>query len=207
MLDQFRHISLRQLAGVNNVLGIDLSENYVRVVELEENYLSFRCTQSRYNVRHYFTLEFSPDSEWSKKAELLRPRLTELGIKTRYAATSVRSLGIKVIEATIPIGTRSIDEWIVENQEKLLRIPLSSGHINYVIEELERTETGTRVEITFVRKEEIERLRSFVRNAGLELITLSAGVRDASNVMALERSFQENEINFVFLDDASKYRN
>lgn len=194
---------MRQLAGVNRVLGIDLSDNCVRVVEVEERLLPLRKSQSRFNVRNHFTLEFDPAEEWLKKTDLLKQKLAELGISTRSAATSIRSLGVKVVEAIIPSGVHTIDEWIIENQEKLLRIPLSSGSIAHCAEILERTDSEVRVEITFVRKEEIERYQSFFRTAGLELITLGAGTRDASNVMTLEKNFGEKEEKFLFVADDS----
>jgi len=197
------HINLRQVAGANCVLGIDLAENCLRVVEVEERILLLQKSQSRFIVRNHFTLEYDPAVEWLKRADILKQKLTELGIRTRYAATSIRSLGIKVVEANIPSGVQNVDEWITENQEKLLRIPLSSGSITHGVEVLERTDAGMRVEISFVRKEEIDRYQSFFRTAGLELITLGAGIRDASNVMNLENSFKGKQQIFLFVADDS----
>jgi hypothetical protein len=204
-LSAFRmnHINLRQLAGVNRVLGIDLAENCVRIVEVEERIVPLRKSQSRFHVRNHFVLEFDPVEEWLKKADLLKQKLTELGIRTRYAATSIRSLGVKVVETIIPSGIHTVDEWITENQEKLLRIPLSSGSIAHCAEILEQNDSGMRVEITFVRREEIERWQSFFRTTGLELIALGAGTRDASNVMTLEKDFGEKEEKFLFVADDS----
>ncbi|RPI03036.1 MAG: hypothetical protein EHM64_12990 [Ignavibacteriae bacterium] len=192
------NISLRQLAGVNRVLGVDLTDNCARVVELEERIIPLRKTQSRFIVRNHFTLEFNPADEWSNKADLLKQKLSELGSSTRSAATSIRSLGVKVVETIIPSGIHAIDEWISENQEKLLRIPLSSGRISHSVEILEQTDSGTRVEITFVRKDEIERYQSFFRAAGLELIVLGAGVRDACNVIMVENNIELKEAKFFF---------
>jgi len=196
-------ISFRQLAGADRVLGIDLAEHCVRVVEVEERILPLRKSQSRFNVRNHFTLEFDREVEYLKRSDLLKKKITELGIHTRYAATSIRSLGVKVVEAIIPSGTHNVDEWITENQEKLLRIPLSSGSIAHCVEILERSDSGTRVEITFVRKEEIERYQSFFRTAGLELITLGAGFRDASNVMKLDKAFGGKVEKFLFVAEDS----
>jgi hypothetical protein len=197
------HISLHQLAGANRVLGVDLTDNCIRVVEVEERIVAFQKSQSRFNVRNHFTLEFNPAEEWLKRAELLKQKLNELGIRTRYVATCIRSLGVKVVETIISSGIHTIDEWITENQEKLLRIPLRSGSIAHCAEILERTDAGARVEITFVRREEIERYQSFFRTAGLELIALGAGTRDASNVMVLEKNFGEKEEKFLFVADDS----
>ena len=196
-------LSLRQLAGANSVLGIEITENCTRVVEVEERVITFRKSQLRFNVRNHFTLEFDPAEEWLKRADLLKYKFAELGIRSRYAATSIRSLGVKVVETIIPSGIHTIDEWITENREKLLRIPLSSESIAHGVEILERNDSGTRVEITFVRKEEIERYQSFFRTAGLELITLGAGARDASNVLTLEKNFGEKEEKFLFVEDDS----
>ena len=68
---------------------------------------------------------------------------------------------------------------------------------------LERTDSETRAEITFVRKEEIEHYKSFFRTAGLELITLGAGTRDASNLITFENKFGEKEEKFLFVADDS----
>ena len=198
---RMNHINVRQLAGANRVLGIDFAESCIRVVEVEERIVPLRKSQSRFNVRNHFTLEFDPAEEWLKRADLLKQKLTELGIRTCYAATSIRSLGVKVVETIIPSGMHTVDEWIAENQEKLLRIPLSSGSIAHCAEILERNDSGMRVEITFVRNEEIERYQSFFRTAGLELIALGAGTRDASNVMRFEKNFREKEEKFLFVAD------
>lgn len=200
---RINHLSLRQLAGAKRVLGIDLTDSYIRVVELEERIISFQKSQSKHNVRNHFMLELDPAEEWLKKANLLKQKISELGITTRYAAASIRSLGVKVVETIIPSGIHSIDEWINENQEKLLRIPLSSGSIVHCTEILERTDSEMRAEITFVRKEEIERYQSFFRTAGLELIALGAGIRDACNVVKLEKNFGEKEEIFLFATDDS----
>ena len=197
------HVNLHQLADANRVLGIDFAENCVRVVEVEERLFLHRKSQSRFNVRNHFTLEFNPAEEWLKRAGLLKQKIAELGIRTRYAATSIRSLGVKVVETIIPSGIHTVDEWIAENQEKLLRIPLSSGNITHCSEILERNDSGTRVEITFVRKEEIERYQLFFRTAGLELMILGAGTRDASNVMTFEKNFGEKEEKFLFVTNDS----
>jgi hypothetical protein len=196
-------ISLRQLAGANRVLGIDLTDKCVRVAEVEQRIISLQKSQSRFNIRNHFVLEFDPAEEWLKKAGLLKQKLAELNIRTRYTAASIRSLGIKVVETIIPSGIHTIDEWINENLEKLLRIPVSSGSIVHCAEILERTDSEIRAEITFVRKEEVERYRSFLNAAGLELISLGAGTRDASNVMKLEKNFGEKETKFIFLADNS----
>jgi hypothetical protein len=198
-----KRISLRQLAGVNRILGIDLGENCVRVVEVEERLVQLRESQSRFNVRNHFTLEFNPAEDWLAKADLLKQKLATLGIHTRYAAASIRSLGVKTIETIIPSGVHTIDEWITENQEKLMRIPLSSGNIAHCIEILERTDSETRIEITFVRREELERYQSFFRTAGIELIALGAGTRDACNVMMAEKNFDEKEEKFLFIAEDS----
>jgi hypothetical protein len=200
---RMNHISLRQLAGANCILGVDLTENYARVVEIEERILPLRKSQSRFSVRNNFTLQFDPATEWLKRAELLKQQFTKLGIHTRYTATSIRSLGVKVVETIIPSSIHTIDEWINENQEKLLRIPLSSGSIAHCVEILERNDSGTRIEITFVRKDEIERYQSFFRAAGLELITLGAGIRDAGNVISFEKNFGEKDNKFLYVADDS----
>jgi hypothetical protein len=200
---RMNNISLRQLAGVNRILGIDLAENCVRVTEVEQRIISFQKSQSSFNVRNHFVLEFNPSEEWLKKAELLKQNITEFGIRTRYAAASIRSLGVKTVETIIPSGIHTIDEWINENQEKLLRIPVSTGNIAHSAEILEQTDSEVRAEITFVRKEEIERYQSFFRAAGLELMSLGAGTRDASNVMKLEKDSGEKDAKFIFLEDDS----
>jgi hypothetical protein len=201
LFDWIKNISLRQLAGISRILGVDVSEDRARVVEVQERWLNFRRRKERFAVRSCFTVEFDPQSTWPQKAELLRQKLAEHGIKTGYAVSSIHSLGVKVIDAAIPPDVRSVDEWISENRERLLRIPLASGHIDHAVEELERTESGIRAEISFVRREEIERWKSFFRGAGLELIALGAGFRDASNVLVLVKIPDDVSIKFAYSHD------
>jgi len=88
-------------------------------------------------------------------------------------------MAVKTVTTTIPTNLPSIDEWIKENHEKLLRIHLSPEQMAFEYEITSQDASSRSLEISFVRKSEIDDWRKLSNAAGVELIALGAGTRDA----------------------------
>lgn len=183
VLDILKRIDLQTMAGIRRILGIDLTDDMVRIVELEKQggYLNkyapkFKATKAYYR-------RFSAGASMEAKAEETKTFLISCGITTTHAVSSVRTLGVKTLRVSLPANAENTDEWIRENYERLLKIHLPLSQLSYGFEIIDLNESGTRVEITFVRNSDIESYRSFFKNVGLTLIALGAGTRDAANAV------------------------
>lgn len=139
-----------------------------------------------FEVSRALTIPFGNDSTALQKGLAIKERLELEGIKTGYASSSVRSLGVKTVVATLPSGIDDIDDWIRENVEKLLRFPVSLREFSYAYEFLRPTESRQPVEITFVRNADIEHCLIVFKSAGLELLSLGAGTRDAASPLMVD---------------------
>ncbi|MGB2869557.1 MAG: PilN domain-containing protein [Bacteroidota bacterium] len=180
----FNSIDIQKLAGITRMLGVDLTESHVRVVELEKVWSSIKKLSPKLRVINSFSHEFSASDK--NKAQTLSNLLHEKGIKTKRAVSSIQSLGVKVVSATIPQGTENVLEWIEEHLDQLLKIPVARRDISFDYEILSSTDSESNAEISFVRNTEIEATTSFFHDCGLELIALGAGGRDAVNSFLLQ---------------------
>ena len=125
-------------------------------------------------------------------------------IQTKHAVTSLQSLAVRTTQVEIPVSVTNTDNWIRENFEKLLRIPVALSEISYSYEILGRKESANTVEVTFARKSEIEQTKHLFSEAGLTLLSLTAGTRDSLNVLVYSELFQKNDISsFVYFSDAA----
>ncbi len=174
---------------MNKVLGVDLDERRVKVVELERHGGWFDKFKSKFNVTNSFSLEFAPDDSPQQRGEKLKNLIQEKHIRTKFAVSSIQSIGVKSLITTLPSNIPNIDEWIGEHCERLLKIPVSLRDLSFAYEILSRDNSSISAEITFVKKSNIRECTTFFKNAGFELIGLGAGIRDAQNVVLGNSNF------------------
>src|ERR1041385_132094 len=98
----FNRLDLDWLAGTRRVLGIDLTERRVRVVEFEKRRHILDRFRPRFRVRRSFSLDFESGLSLDQKANLLRESLTRQKVKTTQGVSSVQTPGVKVISAAVP---------------------------------------------------------------------------------------------------------
>lgn len=185
MMNILKRINLQRLAGIKTILGIDISERRVRIVELEQRGNVFNRYKTTFRVVNHFSHDFSEADSLSEKAEAIKQLLVMHSVETKRAVVSLQSVSVKVIAVTIPLDVQNISEWILEHREKLLKLPLPSSQIAYTYEILRKSETGIETEITFVRSEELETIRRILLQSNVELLGLSAGCRDAFNAFVI----------------------
>lgn len=193
MQNFIKKIDLQKLAGIKRILGVDLFDGGIRVVELEKKGNVFNRFTANYKVVQSFTHFFKEQKTSSDIGLEVKQMLAQHSVKTLFAVSSIRSGGVKTIVATIPADYKNIDEWIRDHYEKLLNIPLSLAALSYGYEILEKNEPNLVVEITFIRRKDIERYTDILKSAGLQLLTLGYGTRDAINTLYIDQKALEQK--------------
>lgn len=178
-----KNIDILKLAGKRRVLGVDITDRRVRVVELESRGNPFNKFRSHFRAITSFCAEFNPDESLAVRANKLRDILRQKAIRTKLAVSSIQSLGVKSITTEIPSNVTNLSEWISEHSERLLKVPISSRDITFEYEILGKSENSRSVEVTFVRNSDLAEHKRFFKEAGLELSSLGAARRDSQNAL------------------------
>jgi hypothetical protein len=199
--EAIRRVDVRRLAGVNRMVGLDLDERVARIVELERYGSLLNKFKARYRPASYFTVEFAPAESVEQKAQRIKEALKTHGVRTRYAVSAVRTVGVKRVYADVPIAIENVNEWIEEHVEKLLRFPVSVRDVAYAYEVIDRNDTSIQLEVTFARRSDIRMVTEIIHQAGLTLMALGAGERDTLNVVLLSPDFSAiKDITVAFFD-------
>ena len=194
-----RQIDVLRLGGVKSILGIDLTESRARVVELERRGNPFNKFKPKFSVQRSFTVDFEPAATPLERIQDLSLSLRKNSVRTKFAVTTVQTLGVKTITAIIPPEVDHIDEWIREHHEKLLKLPIPIDKVSIQYEILQTNGNGILTEITFVRNSDIAGYIDFIRQSGLKLVNLGAGCRDAINAIMIDSlSIHKDELKFVY---------
>jgi hypothetical protein len=202
--NSIRQIDFQRLAGISTILGVDVTERQARIVEIQTIGYSFNRSHLNLKPLHFCTVDFPQNTSWSEKGNILKSALTEKGIIAKHAVSSIQTLGVKVVQAVVPQGIRNIDAWLIENQEKLLRLPITSNQIVHTYENLSESENGTTIEISFIRSEDIQNYQTMLQQAGLQLVSLSVGIRDVANIARLINP-DKDEVIVEFIRDSRKH--
>lgn len=202
-----RHIDLQRLAGINRMLGVDMTEEHIRVVELQKSRALFNPNtivnkfNSKFRATHSCSHNFASGESLEEKVKSVRSLLAQNGITARYAVSSIQSLGAISLIADVPVKVASIDEWIAEHYEKLLTVPVPLSQLSLTYEILSRHDSTLAVEISFVRKSEVEWQQRFFQELGLHLVSLSVGNRDAQNNLRYTDGVKMEEVTeFVYAE-------
>ena len=196
-LSAIQKINLQKLSGVSSMLGIDLTEKRARVVELVQQGGIFNKFKSIFTAKSHFTVTFNENSSVEERANQLSGELKSRNVSTNRGATSIQSLGVRTVTAEIPPSVSNINDWIYDNYEKLIRIPVSIRDIVYGYEILSVGSSSYIVEVTFVRKTDIDSMQLVCAIAGLSLQSLTAGTRDALNAILFSDEFLYRDISTV----------
>lgn len=193
-------INIQRLAGIKRIIGIDQQNDSVRIVELKRSYNPFKRS-SQFEVLRSTTIQWEEGETLDQKADKLKTVLASS--KTKLAVANIPSNSVRSIVVEVPKGVENINEWIIEHHEKLLKFPVSLNEILTGYEVLKESESGTIIEVTFVKNSEIDKTTSLLQKVGLELLALSAGSRDAVNiVMTSFERFNDREIQFWYVEEA-----
>ena len=174
-----KRIDLPRLSGINRLLGIHCTDDSVRVVELEKRGSFLNRFKAAFQPVCSFELALHENASTAERARDLVQALHRHGVRTRHAVVGIQSKGVKNVVASVQSSVKNLDEWIGEHHEKLLKLPLPLSEVSYAYEVLTSSDAGPTVEITFVRKTDIEDQVRFVELAGLQPLAVGAGTRDA----------------------------
>lgn len=204
MLRVLRAVDLPRLAGIKRMLGVDLNEQRVRIIELERTGSPLNKFKPSFRVVAHCSALFEPDESDDSRGEKLRMLLAEKGIVTQQAVASMQSLAVKSVVAPIPSDVVETDDWISENIDQLLKLPIPREQLTYRYEILGRSERETLVRVVFGRKRDQDRIQRLLQKAGLKLIALSDGVSDARHILLTDVNYLTKEfLRFVYVADES----
>lgn len=191
------NIDLHRLAGFNRVLGVDLTDRMIRIVELEKRGRILNRFAASFSVVGSSSYELNAAERREEVVKRVRNFIRE-NTTTSRAVTSVRGVGIKTVSVLFPQSVENIEEWIGDHYEDLVKLPLPLQQVVFGYEILQSTGDSPRVEVTFVRKADAEKHLAFCRDIGLEIMGLSAGVKDSLNALLTER--REKNVSLVHAD-------
>src|SRR5437867_678327 len=141
-----RSLDLQRLAGVNRILGVDLADDIVRIVELEKKGGPLNKYAVRMSPVCAYYRQFTTGATLEKKAQQTKELLVACGITTTYAVSSVRTLGVRSLVAHTPPHVDNLDEWIRENHERLLKLPVPLTQVSFDYEVINTSESSISVE-------------------------------------------------------------
>jgi len=166
-------INALKLSGISNVLGVDLSQDNLNLVEIRSHGGILNKFHSKYKVANSFTVEFEKGLPSEEKGKLLAEELKKRGIKTRFCVSAIPSTAARTVTAEIPPDVEDIEAWISENCDKLVRVPIPLKELAFSYEIVPATDTQTRhCRISFTREAERKEYISVFSAAGLHLLSL-----------------------------------
>jgi len=183
MLARLKRVDLARLAGVGSILGIDLDAASVRIVPVKKRGNPLDKYKASFSAEAPLTCEFPPAAAAEAKGLIIKEALGARAIKTRSCVATVRSPGVRTVTATIPASAGDISEWITEHAARLLKLPIPLADLEVRWNILDTSSTRTALELTFVRKRDLEDVREVLKAARLTLLSLSAGVSDVLNTL------------------------
>jgi len=194
-------IDLLKLAGVKSVLGIELTGTLAHLVELKDTGNVLGRSKAGMQAVRSLRVPLEAGMLPGERGVRIREALEAAGCLCKYAVSSVCSRGVKTVTATVHVDVADLDDWIRENIEKLLKVPVPLKELCYSYEVVEDVDTGICVEIGFARTSDVDQHRQLIKAAGLELIGLSIGARDAMLPYLLQVSGGLESFTLVHCED------
>ncbi len=174
------HINLLKLAGVTSVVGLDISDGILRAAQMDIRGGTFDRINSSFEASGYFTCTVD-ESRSASAVKTVRDEMERHGITARYAVAALQENNVKTVRTEITGDASNIDEWLQDNFEKIVKLPVPLSDLTYRYEILRKASPTFLVEFVFARASEVESIQNFVYSLNLELLAVSAGLRDCLN--------------------------
>jgi Tfp pilus assembly protein PilN len=201
MLVQLQRLDFARLAGIRSVLGLDLDGTSARIVAVQKRGNLLDKYKARYSAGAPLCCTFPPGATAETKGATIKEALASRRIQTRHCVATIRSLGVRTVTAQVPASVHDMGEWIGEHAAKLLKIPVALSELDLRWSVLESSPSGSLLEVTFVRKTDLEEVREIVKAAGLIMLHLGAGVGDVLNALFVsEPSIAEQDLTVAFVE-------
>jgi hypothetical protein len=212
------HTNLHRLAGFARVLGIEIDDQEVRAVELERMGLVTREASFPTKLLWSYTLRLEGGETAEEIGARLKTLLEAMHSTTRRVALDLRSQAVRVVRTQVPEGAERIRDWIEDNSDKLLGLPIPVSELAFEYQYVSAdTQPEATVEIAFVRRVEVEKLLAICRAANHVPLVLGVGrdkqtaqpqsdLRDEYRVARrlAESGFGAGDYSFDFLPAALK---
>ncbi len=195
-------MNLQKLAGLRSIIGLEITERHVRAVELKILGGNLDKFYSRFTAAKYLTFDIAGGLSVESSSAALKEELKRRGMRSHYAVAALHAGKVKTVRAEVPADVSDIGEWVQDNFEKLVRIPVPLDELAYRYEILQTGSAYSTIEFFFVRNLEIESTIQFLKSLNLDPIALSVGVRDSANPLLFTDQYgREGRLSFVFDGD------
>ncbi len=199
---RFDRLNTLKLSGIRSVLGIDLSRDLARVVELKSLGGIVNKFESKFKAIAWFDVDFPAESSTTERGRILATELENRRIKTRFCVSTVRSSNSRTATAQIPNDVDDVHAWVGENYEKLIRVPVPLKDLAFSVNVNSVGADSARCEIAFVRAAERDDIVELIQCAGLHLLNLGLDVRDSECVFIVDvGNFGEGKRGFIYADE------
>jgi hypothetical protein len=167
------HTNLHRLAGLPRILGIEIDDHEVRALELERMGLVTREASFPTRMLWSYTLRLEGGETAEEIGTRLKTLLEDMQSTTQRAALSLRPQAVRIVRTQVPEGVERIRDWIEDNSDKLLGLPIPVSELAFVYQDVSPgAQPEATVEIAFVRRVEVEKMLAICRTAGLEPLAL-----------------------------------
>lgn len=167
-----RRINTLKLSGIKAILGIDVCEDGISLVELKCSGSVFNKFQTRYKVVSSSVIEFDQEYTAEEKGQRLASELKDREVRTRFCSAGIRSDTARTIVVDVPTDVEDIKTWIAENHERFIRVPIPLSELAFSYELSVQEGQSRRCKISFIRETERKEFVSLIATAGLYLLSL-----------------------------------
>ncbi len=202
---RIQQINLLRISGIHSLLGIDLYKNRVRVVEVKTHGGILNKFTAKHGASRHITVDFPGNMSAAERGNLLSEALKKNGIKTRFSVSTVRSSNSRVVTADMPIvaadtiSKEEIENWIRENYQKLVRVPIPLKDLSFDFQIISQTTESIRIEVAFVRTSDRDEILDLLQSAGLHVLFLTIGSRSTElGFLSTNNISPAEDFTFVF---------
>ncbi|MCL5035047.1 MAG: PilN domain-containing protein [Bacteroidetes bacterium] len=192
------NINTLKIAGIHSILGVDYYQDTIRVVELRSRGGVFNKFRAVYKVVNYFKFQLPIDASNFERGRLLFDELKTRGVHCRFCVSTVRSSTMKVVTAELPEDAENINEWISENYERLLKVPVNFRDLSFGYRV--HSSAPLRCEVAFVHVSERDGVVEMINVSGLHLLGLGLGAWDFEAASIAGSSEPTDQV-LAFADD------
>src|SRR6267378_7409602 len=98
----FQRIDFQKLAGINNVLGIELTDDGAYIVELQRRGYLLEKSSTGFKAVQSLALQWEEAQSLEERAKKLQDLLRQKSPKTKFAVANVRSDAVRSLVVEVP---------------------------------------------------------------------------------------------------------
>ena len=196
-----RNIDLRRYSGLSEALGIDVRTDCLRVTVLRIRRGRLNKFRASFQPLDHFEIPLGVNEDATAQGERLRKSLEERKIRTRHAVIGLSPSNARTVTTTVPASSSDIPQWIGENIQRLLRLPIPTNEVVIGYERLHDSPQGKSIEVTVARKKDIEELYKLISAAAINVLGISLSSREAlTALLASGHTLLPGNVEFKYYD-------